>query len=719
MYKLMALATLCFLNLGNAEKNRLENEQRGLQNEISSLDSQKKKLNKDIENKRKEITDLESQDYQAKKNLAEAISELVGIENDIKKSRDQKSTLQEELTTLEERQRQNQRTLLDLTATNENLQNHQIYLQGEEKELIEERQGLESNNTLMKDQLESSKIKLTEAQSKIEDQSIIQEEIETLHKKMVKASNKNTELDTVKAIVGFLTNGNGDQICSATLIDEGVIRTTAHCLLDSEIQGKLIRFTNLNAESSLIKAVLSRDASQDVLLLELKDSIKSAKYLETIKPEPDFPVTMIFRDLETGGILAQSCDIIRIIPEKSYFEHQCSTHRGVSGSALFQFGFLVGAHIGKSEDGKGLATFFTMAADQNLGQVIGSSSLEVSCNSNCLKTFNYPCPTWKKPGRTCQGKTTDLVCESAKKAACLRDEAQRALEAVISGLKKSVNSLTEQRNRLKISVDGLNTTLDDLKDTALGRSQSVKDTLGKINEVAKDIDQARATLTREVLFVDELKVGIQTTLNNLQISDADIHKLIDGIEEIETTNSKKASSNKQFKQANKDLEKANQSLNQEIERVQEDYTKAEERFKQIARHNAQQLKAMQDLTIDLPPDVQEVYITLKKEISIKNARRLGRKFNYLLIDTWEWVKDRFAYPSQSKCELDPDLTWPTHQPKSESDQVAFNKCEYVKVQKEVLKKQDIHTRKRLYLIDVLRKKIETLRTEMKRIEGGR
>jgi hypothetical protein len=44
------------------------------------------------------------------------------------------------------------------------------------------------------------------------------------------------------------------------------------------------------------------------------------------------------------------------------------------------------------------------------------------CNSDCglIASFNYPCPTFRKPGRKCQGRNpaTYLTCESAKAVSC-------------------------------------------------------------------------------------------------------------------------------------------------------------------------------------------------------------------------------------------------------------------------------------------------------------
>ena len=40
------------------------------------------------------------------------------------------------------------------------------------------------------------------------------------------------------------------------------------------------------------------------------------------------------------------------------------------------------------------------------------TTCETNCSSACEVGYNYPCPTWRNPGRTCRGHTLDPACKA-------------------------------------------------------------------------------------------------------------------------------------------------------------------------------------------------------------------------------------------------------------------------------------------------------------------
>ena len=56
----------------------------------------------------------------------------------------------------------------------------------------------------------------------------------------------------------------------------------------------------------------------------------------------------------------------------------------------------------------------------SFGLFWNSTSFAYDCNSDCSgRGYDYPCPTWKDPGRTCHGNLPpDPLCLTSKKASC-------------------------------------------------------------------------------------------------------------------------------------------------------------------------------------------------------------------------------------------------------------------------------------------------------------
>lgn len=60
-------------------------------------------------------------------------------------------------------------------------------------------------------------------------------------------------------------------------------------------------------------------------------------------------------------------------------------------------------------------------APEEIGMREQATTCETNCSASCQVSYNYPCPTWRNPGRTCQGHQLDPLCK-------VRCEAERELE---------------------------------------------------------------------------------------------------------------------------------------------------------------------------------------------------------------------------------------------------------------------------------------------------
>lgn len=54
--------------------------------------------------------------------------------------------------------------------------------------------------------------------------------------------------------------------------------------------------------------------------------------------------------------------------------------------------------------------------------LLSTSALAYDCNTDCgdVASFNYPCPTWRNPRRTCKGREPAIYasCQAAKALSC-------------------------------------------------------------------------------------------------------------------------------------------------------------------------------------------------------------------------------------------------------------------------------------------------------------
>lgn len=211
--------------------------------------------------------------------------------------------------------------------------------------------------------------------------------------------------------IGTLRGGVGE--CTAFAVDEDRVLTAHHCI--GRGRGLTVE-SGRGVVAHVLEVVRARP---EIDVAELRVDRRFNAPLARASALPDDSVRVVGWDPTSRRILASApCRLGEEIAEGSaLLPHLCDTMPGASGGPVLRGDAVVAMHLGFTA-GANVALDLDALDDPNASVTRAAATVQnettctTNCSSSCEVSYNYPCPTWKKPGRTCRGHTLDPACKA-------------------------------------------------------------------------------------------------------------------------------------------------------------------------------------------------------------------------------------------------------------------------------------------------------------------
>ncbi len=600
----------------NSQKSQLENEVNSLNAEIAATQAQIAAQQAELNRLASSEADLQqklAEDSTLEANLDSQLAQLEKVKLDaqtkLEEGRQSQSSFEQQVAELKKKLNQ-----IELQSAQLNEQNKATAL--EVSALSKDVDASKAQETILNEQVNSMRSTVSDEEKFVKEQLLTEPLIEQLDElkadwmeikslRAVRASG-----DIPETAVGKLRTPFG--VCTAFLVGSDRVRTAAHCVHDINVFGEKSGYTFVAADGTSTTALYHTRYSEraDFIELQLKHRVE-LEVAEFTDLNPEAEVQIFAFDVLTGDYVRIDCRVVDFKASTGLIKTDCPTSLGMSGAPLFQNGKVVAFHIGKWQ---GIS--IEMVSDPRPGQELSDDqaakiTYEYNCDSDCGEEvgFNYPCPTFRNPGRTCHASKIipNPVCEAAKQNDCVLQAAARESERVLSRLKEElrngINSLGIQSSQLKVSLNGLRVTLTDVGNAAVGRNQSIKDLQGKILETATRIESKRAELTKATLFLEQTNSATAEILKSVGVSKEDIHNIELGLETATQSNSQLELETKALKEAKDSLLKEQEGVMSRISLQEINLQNLTGHLSQIRQEGNEKLQQLGKKIAEMPQEL--------------------------------------------------------------------------------------------------------------------